>query len=81
MLQGYRQSNCCVYVVLWEDVVTNLQMDIFNCYCCGYRATTDRKSLLGISGLVKIFYVAYYMVIFILNRLVFKISLLFCAQQ
>ena len=43
-------------MVLWEDVVTNLQMDIFNNHCCGYRATTDRKSLRGISGLVKIFY-------------------------
>lgn len=54
MLQGYLQSNC-VYVVLWEGVVTNVQIDIFNCLCSGYRDTTDRKSLLGRSGLVKYF--------------------------
>ena len=54
MLQGYLQSNC-VYVVLWEGVVTNVQIDIFNCLCSGYRDTTDRKSLLGRSGLVRYF--------------------------
>lgn len=37
-------------MVFWEDVVSNLQVDIFNCFCYGYRATSNRKSLSGKSG-------------------------------